>query len=35
MRRWFALVGLAALLAACGGVKDNLVVVVPASDGHF
>jgi outer membrane protein OmpA-like peptidoglycan-associated protein len=33
-KRWLALLGLAALLGACGGVKDNLVVVVPGADGH-
>jgi len=34
VRRWFTPLALAALLAACGGVKDNLVVVVPGADGH-
>jgi outer membrane protein OmpA-like peptidoglycan-associated protein len=32
--RWLGLLGLVAALAACGGVKDNLVVVVPGADGH-
>jgi outer membrane protein OmpA-like peptidoglycan-associated protein len=32
--RWLGLFGLIAALAACGGIKDNLVVVVPGADGH-
>jgi outer membrane protein OmpA-like peptidoglycan-associated protein len=32
--RWLGLLGLVAALAACGGIKDNLVVVVPGADGH-
>ena len=33
--RALGVLGLAALLAACaGGIKDNLVVVVPEADGH-
>ena len=35
MSRLFAALGLAAvLLAGCGGIKDNLVVVLPGQDGH-
>jgi outer membrane protein OmpA-like peptidoglycan-associated protein len=34
MMRWLAVLGVAAVLGACGGVKDNLVVVVPGADGH-
>lgn len=34
MRRGLFALVLAALLAGCGGVKDNLVVVVPGADGH-
>jgi len=32
--RALALGGLLALLAGCGGVQDNLVVVIPGADGH-
>ena len=32
--RVLALVGLL-LLGACGGVKDNLVIVMPSADGHI
>lgn len=32
--RLIALLGLL-LLGACGGIKDNLVVVVPSADGHI
>jgi outer membrane protein OmpA-like peptidoglycan-associated protein len=32
--RLAAVVLLAALLTACGGVRDNLVVVLPGADGH-
>ena len=32
--RALALGGCLALLAGCGGVKDNLVVVLPEADGH-
>jgi outer membrane protein OmpA-like peptidoglycan-associated protein len=34
VRSILAVLALAALLAGCGGVQDNLVVVLPGADGH-
>jgi outer membrane protein OmpA-like peptidoglycan-associated protein len=34
VRRGLALLAALALVAGCGGVKDNLVVVIPGADGH-